>query len=106
MAKLKDVQFYTLHHAWHFIGWEIVAVTTEKSSQYFGRYVRDNSATHVRASECKGRFPTAEAAEARIAAVKLVKEKHKKPIELAKKALRQLEDEQERDVQAALDGKD
>jgi hypothetical protein len=38
--------------------------------------------------------------------VKLVKEKHKKPIELAKKALRQLEDEQERDVQAALDGKD
>lgn len=103
-TKLKDALFYTLYAYWG-QDYEVIAVTTEKSRVYFGRYVHDNSATHVVSNRCKGRFPTAEAARARITAVKDARWKHVVAIKLAKEALAAAQQAEQLDIDAALRGK-
>jgi len=77
MGKLKEPLFFAIRRNLHS---DIVAVTTEKDrGRWFGRYVKDNSATH---GGCKygqddidGRYPTQEAAEQvreRIAEIKRI----------------------------------
>lgn len=102
-SKLKEALFYTLHIRW-LSDYKVLAVTTEKNYQYFGRYVDDNSATHARKSECKGRFPTAEAAQECIAAVKAVREAHRPDIKAARAAVAEAEQAEYREIEAVLKG--
>lgn len=102
MAKLAPVLFYTLMRTWS-RDYEVLAVTTAKRTQFFGRRM-DNSATHVVAGECKGRFETAEAAQSRIAAVKAVRARHKPAIEAAEKESSRLRYLESSDIDLALAG--
>ena len=65
MGKLKELLFFAIRRNLHS---DIVAVTTEKDrGRWFGRYVKDNSATHGSTiyghPDIDGRYPTQEAAE-------------------------------------------
>lgn len=71
----KPTLFWTLKPHWRSGGFEIMRVTTEKPRRYYGTTV-DGENTHVKSADCKGRFPTQEAAEAVIHKVKRVKELH------------------------------
>lgn len=102
--KLKEALFYTIMKRWGYSSWEVLAVTTEKRRQFFGRYASDNSGTHVSQSDCVGRFPTQEAAEARIEAIKRVTQRHEPAIKAAALAEDRARQARDTDIERAWKG--
>lgn len=67
----KPALFWTIKPKWWAGGFEVMRVTTEKPRRFYGS-TADGENTHVKAVDCRGRFETQEAAEARIETVKMV----------------------------------
>lgn len=81
---------------------KVVAVTTEKSRQWHGRDCRDDSGTHGRASELRGRFDTLEAAQTKVEAVKEIQAKHEPIIRAARNAYTLAERAKREEIEAVL----
>jgi hypothetical protein len=103
MAKLKDVLFYTIKRGW-LNNYEILAVTTEKRRQYFGRRVEDNSATHVTVRDCHGKFSTAEEAKNKTDGIKKIQAAYMPLIDEAAREFSRLHNQQTRDIDRVLRG--
>lgn len=88
---MKKALFYTLVRRWSDSGFVVMAVTTEKSRQYFGRTLPLEEQTHVRISDTTGRFPDMFQAHAKIAEVQAVREKYKPLIKTAYDELHKLQ---------------
>ena len=64
MSGPKPALYYSIKGGVHYGGsLRIVAVTSEKRRCWYGRYTRDNTATHGRFGDLTGKFKTPEAAE-------------------------------------------
>lgn len=81
---MKPALYYALRN--DYSSYQIVAVTSEKSRQWFGRLTADNSATHGTFGSLVGRFDTEEAAREKIDAIKAINNKHEKSIKDAQHA--------------------
>lgn len=100
---MKAALYYTIRVSYgHY---EVMAVTSEKRRQVYGRLVEDRSATHVSVSDTRGRFDSAEAALARVAAVKAVARRHESAIRSARGALDEAYAARDADTKLALEGK-
>lgn len=103
MSRLKKALFYTIVRRYGTS--DIMAVTTEKRRQYFGRWVSDDSGTHVSIGDTSGRFATAAEAEARVAAVRRVKERYKPLLSEANRELSRIYSAEEQDIRLACEGR-
>lgn len=70
---LKPALFYTLKRSWWAGGFEIMRVTTEKTSTLHGSLEPDNVPTHVKTRDTVGRFPSIGAAEEAMKRVQIVR---------------------------------
>lgn len=88
---MKKALFYTLVRRWSDSGFVVMAVTTEKSRQYFGRTLPAEEPTHVRISDTSGKFADMFQAQAKIAEVQAIREKYKPLIKIAYEGLHKLQ---------------
>lgn len=100
---LKKALFYTIANPWRG-DHKIMAVTSEKRSQYFGRFTEDNSGTHVRKQDCRGRFDTEADARARLTAVQAVRARHRPIRKACEEASTAAWCAEETDVERAIKG--
>jgi hypothetical protein len=104
--RLKEPLFYTLAQAWsNRRGYRVMAVTTEKRSQFFGRYVDCNEGTHRAIRQCKGRFKTAEEAEACIQGIEEIRARCEYEIKDAYARLVRLQQARDKEIKEYMQAK-
>lgn len=105
MATLKKALFYTLGRTWLGRDYRVMAVTTEKKRQYFGRWTEDNSATHVSIHDTVGRFKTEADALDHVSKVEAIKAKHRPLIRAADNAADAARNAEQAEITALLNKK-
>ncbi len=80
----------------------IVGVTSEKPGRYFGHTIPYHAGTHGVSKDLIGRFKTLKAAEAKVAIIKAIKERHKPLIEAAQNASQQAYRAEREEIKSAL----
>lgn len=82
--------------------YQVVAITSEKSRQWYGRTVANNVATHGTMRNLNGRFETAEAAQLKIEAIDRIDKHYKPQIEAIEKRKTDIQAERRRAIINAL----
>jgi hypothetical protein len=101
----KPTLFWTIKPKWWAGGFEIMRVTTAKPRRYYGT-TEDGENTHARAADCRGRFETREAAEARLQVVAEVRKAFADTHPVLTAARNRAEKAERQAIDAAVEGLD
>lgn len=100
---MKPAIFYTLKRAYNAgIGYEAIAVTSQKGSRWFGRDLRFSNPTHGTCGQITGRFETEEAARAKIEGLKAIRAEFEPQITAAQSAVEIIRRTESRRITAFL----
>ena len=99
----KPALFWTLKPKWYVAGFEVLRVTMEKHSHYYGG--TDAGSSNARADKCRGRFDTREAADQVIEAVNQAHVDHNETITLLTAARNRAEKAEREAIEAIVTGR-